>query len=185
MSENGGQDQNALIWIDLEMTGLNTETDLIIEAATIITDADLNILVEGPVLAVHQTDEIMASMDAWNTKTHNATGLVKRVQKSQLVEADVERQTIAFLEQHVAKNVSPMCGNSICQDRRFLARHMPELEAWFHYRNLDVSSVKELVQRWKPEILKGLKKKNTHRALDDIRESIEELKYYRTRFFQV
>ena len=185
MSEKGAQDQNALIWIDLEMTGLNTETDLIIEAATIITDANLNIIAEGPVLAVHQTDEIMASMDAWNTKTHNATGLVKRVQKSQLVEADVERQTIAFLEQHVAKNASPMCGNSICQDRRFLARHMPELEAWFHYRNLDVSSVKELVQRWKPEILKGLKKKNTHKALDDIRESIEELKYYRTRFFQV
>ncbi len=185
MSENGGQDQNALIWIDLEMTGLNTEADLIIEVATIITDANLNIIAEGPVLAVHQDDEIMTSMDEWNTKTHNATGLVKRVRQSQLVEVDAEKQTIAFLKQHVAKNVSPMCGNSICQDRRFLARHMPELEAWFHYRNLDVSSIKELMQRWKPELLKGFKKQNTHKAIDDIRESIEELKYYRSCFFQV
>lgn len=183
MSENGGQDQNALIWIDLEMTGLNTETDLIIEAATIITDADLNIIAEGPVLAVHQTDEIMASMDAWNTKTHNATGLVKRVQKSQLVEADVERQTIAFLEQHVAKNVSPMCGNSICQDRRFLARQMPLLEAFFHYRNLDVSTLKILASSWAPEIAKGFNKESNHRALADIRDSIAELIYYREMLF--
>lgn len=184
MSGNGGQDQNALIWIDLEMTGLNTESDLIIEVATIVTDHELNIIAEGPVLAVHQTEEVMNGMDDWNTKTHNATGLVERVKKSQLVEADVEKQTIEFLKQHVAKNTSPMCGNSICQDRRFLAKHMPDLEAWFHYRNLDVSSIKELMARWKPELLNGFKKKNTHKALDDIRESIDELKYYRGCFFQ-
>jgi oligoribonuclease len=176
------QDANALIWIDLEMTGLDSTNDLIIEVATIVTDSDLNIVAEGPVLAVHQSDEVLAGMDEWNTNTHNKTGLVERVRASKLNEAEVERQTIAFLGEYVGKNRSPMCGNSICQDRRFLARYMPELEAYFHYRNLDVSSVKELAKRWKPEILPGFSKKNTHRALDDIRESVDELRYYRQHF---
>jgi oligoribonuclease len=176
------QDPNALIWIDLEMTGLDTDNDRIIEVATIITDAELNIIAEGPVLAVHQSDEMLNGMDEWNTKTHGKTGLTERVRASTLDEAEAERQTIAFLEQHVPKNRSPMCGNSICQDRRFLARTMPALEAYFHYRNLDVSSLKELAVRWKPEILPGFTKKNTHKALDDIQESIEELKYYREHF---
>lgn len=176
------QDPNALIWIDLEMTGLDTNNDRIIEVATIITDAELNIVAEGPVLAVHQGDEILDGMDEWNTKTHAKTGLTERVRASTLDEAEAERQTIAFLQQYVPKNKSPMCGNSICQDRRFLARSMPELEAYFHYRNLDVSSLKEMAARWKPEILPGFSKKNTHKALDDIRESIEELQYYREHF---
>lgn len=176
------QDPNALIWIDLEMTGLDTDNDRIIEVATIITDAELNIVAEGPVLAVHQSDDILNAMDEWNTKTHGKTGLTERVRASMLDEAEAERQTIAFLEQHVPKNKSPMCGNSICQDRRFLARTMPALEAYFHYRNLDVSSLKELAVRWKPDILPGFTKKNTHKALDDIQESIEELKYYREHF---
>ena len=176
------QDPNALIWIDLEMTGLDTDNDRIIEVATIITDADLNIVAEGPVLAVHQSDEILNGMDEWNTRTHGKTGLTERVRASRLDEAEAERQTIAFLEQYVSKNRSPMCGNSICQDRRFLARTMPALEAYFHYRNLDVSSLKELAVRWKPDILPGFTKKNTHKALDDIQESIEELKYYRDHF---
>ena len=176
------QDPNALIWIDLEMTGLDTDNDRIIEVATIITDAELNIVAEGPVLAVHQSDDILNGMDDWNTKTHGKTGLTERVRASTLNEAEAERQTIAFLEQHVAKNRSPMCGNSICQDRRFLARTMPALEAYFHYRNLDVSSLKELAVRWNPGILPGFSKKNTHKALDDIQESIEELKYYREHF---
>ena len=178
------QDPNALIWIDLEMTGLDTDNDRIIEVATIITDAQLNIVAEGPVLAVHQNDEVMNGMDEWNTKTHGKTGLTERVRESKLDEAEAERQTIAFLEQYVPKNKSPMCGNSICQDRRFLARTMPALEAYFHYRNLDVSSLKEMAVRWKPEILSGYTKKNTHKALDDIRESIEELQYYRENFIK-
>ena len=173
---------NNLIWIDLEMTGLDPVKDRIIEVATIVTDAELNIVAEGPVLAVHQPDEIMASMDEWNTRTHAKTGLTERVKASTIIEAEAERQTIEFLAQHVAKNKSPMCGNSICQDRRFLARCMPQLEDWFHYRNLDVSSVKELAVRWKPAIMAGFQKKNTHKAIDDIRESIEELKYYREHF---
>ena len=178
------QDPNALIWIDLEMTGLDTDKDRIIEVATIITDAQLNIVAEGPVLAVHQSDEVMNGMDEWNTKTHGKTGLTERVRESKLDEAEAERQTIAFLERYVPKNKSPMCGNSICQDRRFLARTMPALEAYFHYRNLDVSSLKEMAVRWKPEILSGYTKKNTHKALDDIRESIEELQYYRENFIK-
>lgn len=178
------QDANALIWIDLEMTGLDPMNDLIIEVATIVTDSELNIVAEGPVLAVHQSDEVLAGMDEWNTSTHTKTGLVERVRASMLDEAEVQRQTIAFLGEHVGKNRSPMCGNSICQDRRFLARYMPELEAYFHYRNLDVSSVKELAKRWKPQILPGFSKKNTHRALDDIRESVDELKYYRQHFLE-
>jgi oligoribonuclease len=178
------QDPNALIWIDLEMTGLSTETDLIIEVATIVTDAQLNIVAEGPILAVHQSDAVLNGMDEWNTNTHNKTGLVQRVKDSTLDEAAVSQQTIAFLQEYVGKNKSPMCGNSICQDRRFLARYMPELESYFHYRNLDVSSLKELIRRWKPELLPGFSKKNTHKAIDDIRESIEELKYYREHFLK-
>ncbi len=176
------QDPNALIWIDLEMTGLDTDNDKIIEVATIITDSQLQIIAEGPVLALHQSDEILNGMDEWNTKTHGKTGLTARVKASSLVESAVEQQTIEFLEQYVPKGKSPMCGNSICQDRRFLARTMPALEAFFHYRNLDVSSIKEIAKRWKPGILPGFTKKNTHKALDDIRESIEELKYYREHF---
>ncbi len=176
------QDPNALIWIDLEMTGLDTDNDKIIEVATIITDSQLQIIAEGPVLALHQSDEILNGMDEWNTKTHGKTGLTDRVKASSLVESAVEQQTIEFLEQYVPKGKSPMCGNSICQDRRFLARTMPALEAFFHYRNLDVSSIKEIAKRWKPGILPGFTKKNTHKALDDIRESIEELKYYREHF---
>ncbi len=180
---NGGQDSNALIWIDLEMTGLSPETDRIIEVATIITDSELNIVAEGPVLAVHQSDAMLAGMDEWNQRTHAGTGLIERVKQSTYSEADAERLTLEFLQNHVPKNKSPMCGNSICQDRRFLARTMPQLEAWFHYRNLDVSSIKELVRRWKPVLCNGVVKKNTHKAIDDIRESIEELKYYREHFF--
>lgn len=182
-SPNGAQDGNALIWIDMEMTGLNPDTDRIIEVATIVTDSELNVLAEGPVLAVHQSDAVLAAMDDWNQRTHAATGLIERVKQSTHTEADVERLTLEFLQKYVPRNKSPMCGNSICQDRRFLARGMPQLEAWFHYRNLDVSSIKELVKRWKPNLCGGLVKKNTHKALDDIRESIEELKYYREHFF--
>jgi oligoribonuclease len=173
---------NNLIWIDLEMTGLDPDKDRIIEVATVVTDAELNILAEGPVLAVHQTDAVLAGMDEWNTRTHGKTGLTERVKASTHDEAEVERLTLEFLAPYVARGKSPMCGNSICQDRRFLARHMPQLEAWFHYRNLDVSSIKELAVRWKPAIMAGFQKKNTHKALDDIRESIEELKYYREHF---
>jgi oligoribonuclease len=177
------QDLKALIWIDLEMTGLNPDSDRIIEIATIVTDAKLNIVAEGPVLAVHQSDAVLEGMDAWNTRTHAATGLTERVKISGLSEADVEKDSIKFLKQYLPKNKSPMCGNTICQDRRFLARHMPELEEFFHYRNIDVSSIKELVQRWQPDLLKGFEKKNTHKALDDIRESIDELKFYREKVF--
>ena len=179
---NGSQNTNGLIWIDLEMTGLNPDTDRIIEVAIVITDSQLNTLAEGPVLTVHQPDSVLDGMDEWNKRTHRDTGLIERVKASTLSEAEAEKQTLAFIQQHVPKNKSPMCGNSICQDRRFLARLMPELEAWFHYRNLDVSSIKELVCRWKPELVNGFVKKNTHKALDDIRESIEELKYYREHF---
>ncbi|MEE8482935.1 MAG: oligoribonuclease [Acidiferrobacterales bacterium] len=173
------QDPNALIWIDLEMTGLDTDNDRIIEVATIVTDSQLQIIAEGPVLAVHQSNELLDGMDEWNTKTHGKTGLTERVKASTLSESEAEQQTIEFLEQFISKGKSPMCGNSICQDRRFLARTMPTLEAFFHYRNLDVSSFKEIAKRWKPEILAGFNKKNTHKALDDIHESIEELVYYR------
>jgi len=177
-------DNNALIWIDLEMTGLFPDKDSIIEVATIITDANLEIVAEGPVIAVHQPDSVLAAMDEWNTKTHGKNGLTERVKQSKIDEAEAERLTIEFLEQHVIKGASPMCGNSICQDRRFLARLMPDLEAYFHYRNLDVSSVKELAKRWRPDICNGFKKKNTHKALDDIRESIDELKFFRECFIK-
>ncbi len=173
-----------LIWIDLEMTGLIPESDRIIEIATIMTDSDLNILEEGPVVAIHQPDSILEGMDEWNTTHHNRSGLVKRVQESHYSAADAQRITIEFLEKWVDAGVSPMSGNSICQDRRFLARYMPELEAYFHYRNLDVSSVKELAKRWAPAVLEGVKKEGLHLALSDIRDSINELRHYRQTFFR-
>jgi len=174
-----------LIWIDLEMTGLNPEQDRIIEIATLVTDANLNILAEGPVFAVHQSDAQLALMDDWNVKTHTNSGLVQRVKASQYSDGDAERETIAFLQQWVPANSSPICGNSIGQDRRFLFKYMPELEAYFHYRYLDVSTLKELARRWKPEILPGFKKQGTHQAMDDIRESVAELAYYREHFIQL
>ncbi len=173
-----------LIWIDLEMTGLFPNDDVIIEIATIVTDSQLNILAEGPMLAIHQSDERLDGMDEWNTNQHGGSGLTERVRQSTITEAEAERQTIEFLKQWVPAGKSPMAGNSICQDRRFLANYMPDLERYFHYRNLDVSSVKELARRWKPEALEGFKKSGAHLALDDIRDSINELKHYRTRFFQ-
>jgi len=179
------QDANNLIWIDLEMTGLDTLNDMIIEIATIVTDANLNIIAEGPVLAIHQSDEVLNGMDEWNTRQHGKSGLMERVKNSQVTEQEAERQTIEFLQQHVPKGKSPMCGNSICQDRRFMARCMPELEAYFHYRNLDVSTLKELVSRWAPGIASGLTKNNNHLALDDIKDSIAELSYYRDHFIRL
>ncbi|MFC0141282.1 oligoribonuclease [Erwinia mallotivora] len=173
-----------LIWIDLEMTGLDPERDRIIEIATLVTDADLNILAEGPVFAVHQSDSQLALMDEWNVKTHTSSGLVARVKASEYDDRAAELATIEFLKQWVPANSSPICGNSIGQDRRFLFKYMPELEAWFHYRYLDVSTLKELARRWKPEILAGFKKQGTHQAMDDIRESVAELAYYREHFIQ-
>ena len=178
------QDVNNLIWIDLEMTGLDTTADFIIEIATVITDSQLNILAEGPVLAIHQSDEILNGMDEWNTKQHGNSGLTERVRKNTLTEQDAERITIEFLAHHVPKNTSPICGNSICQDRRFLARCMPELESYFHYRNLDVSTVKELARRWSPTVAAGFNKSSTHLALDDTKDSIRELQYYREQLFK-
>jgi len=178
------QDDSNLIWIDLEMTGLDTQNDLIIEIATIVTDSKLNTLAEGPVIAIHQEKAIMEKMDAWNTKQHGNSGLVKRVLQSSVTEADAQARTIEFLEAYVAKGKSPMCGNSICQDRRFMARCMPTLEAFFHYRNLDVSTIKELAKRWAPDIYKANKKESKHLALDDIKDSIQELQYYREHFFK-
>ena len=169
-----------LIWIDLEMTGLSPVSDRIIEIATLVTDPDLNIIAEGPNLAIRQTDEILKAMDEWNQTHHGATGLIQKVKNSSISEIDAEVETLEFLGRYSKKNTSPMCGNSICQDRRFLANYMPNLEAFFHYRNLDVSSLKELARRWKPEILEGINKKSRHAAMDDIRDSVEELAYYRT-----
>ncbi|MBK6757764.1 MAG: oligoribonuclease [Moraxellaceae bacterium] len=174
-----------LIWIDLEMTGLDPDSDRIIEIATIVTDAHLNILAEGPVHAIHQKDIILNGMDEWNTRQHGKSGLVERVRRSTVTEAEAEAQTIEFLSRFVDPKKSPMCGNSICQDRRFMHRTMPKLEAFFHYRNLDVSTVKELARRWRPEILQGMSKESTHLALNDIRDSINELRYYREYFFRV
>ena len=178
------QDSQHLIWIDLEMTGLNPDSDLIIEIATIVTDKDLNILAQGPVIAVHQSDEALAAMDDWNQLHHGRSGLIERVKASTIDAAEAERLTIAFLKQWVPANTSPICGNSIGQDRRFLVRYMPELEAYFHYRNIDVSTLKELAARWAPALKDGFKKETKHQALDDIIESIEELRYYREHFIK-
>lgn len=177
--------ENNLIWIDLEMTGLDPERDRIIEIATLVTDAHLNVLAEGPTLAVHQPDSQLALMDDWNVRTHTGSGLVDRVKASTYDENAAAQETIAFLRQWVPEGKSPICGNSVGQDRRFLFRYMPELESYFHYRYLDVSTLKELARRWKPEILTGFKKQNTHQALDDIRESVSELAYYREHFIQL
>lgn len=174
-----------LIWIDLEMTGLDTDNDKIIEIATIITDDSLNILAEGPVLAIHQPDIVLNAMDEWCTRQHGQSGLTERVRRSRLTVQDAEQQTLEFLRKWVNPKVSPMCGNSICQDRRFMHRLMPELEQYFHYRNLDVSSVKELAKRWRPEIMQDLSKQASHLALDDIKDSIRELRYYREYFFRI
>lgn len=176
---------NNLIWVDLEMTGLNPDTDKILEIATIVTDSQLNTLAEGPVLAIHQSDEILAGMDEWNTLHHNRSGLVKRVQASTVDEHEATLQTIEFLEPWIKAGKSPMCGNSIGQDRRFMARHMPVLERFFHYRNIDVSTIKELARRWHPEMLEGFTKTGSHQALEDIRESIDELKHYQQHFFKI
>jgi oligoribonuclease len=177
-------DEDNLIWIDLEMTGLEPQQDQIIEIATVVTDANLALLAQGPVIAIHQPDEIMNSMDAWNTSHHGESGLTSRVRQSNSSMADAEQETLEFLRNHVHSGKSPMCGNSICQDRRFMARLMPELEAFFHYRNLDVSTLKELARLWKPELVGGFVKKGAHLALDDILESIDELKYYRACFIR-
>jgi len=179
------KDSLNLIWIDLEMTGLDTEQDVIIEIATIVTDKDLNVLGEGPIMAIHQPDALLDGMDEWNTRQHGQSGLTERVRNSATSMAEAEQNTIEFLEQFVDAGVSPMCGNSICQDRRFLSRQMPKLEAFFHYRNLDVSSVKEIAKRWRPELLKGFKKQGSHLAMDDIKDSIAELSYYREVFFEM
>jgi oligoribonuclease len=174
-----------LVWIDMEMTGLDPDNDRIIEVAAVVTDANLNVLAEGPVIAVHQSDATLDKMDAWNKGTHGRSGLIDRVKASTIDEAQAEAQLIAFLKQWVPANKSPMCGNSICQDRRFMARGMPKLEAFFHYRNLDVSTLKELCRRWKPELASGFKKAQKHTALADIIESIEELRYYREHFIKL
>jgi oligoribonuclease len=174
-----------LVWIDLEMTGLDPQLDWIIEIATVVTDSQLNVIAEGPVLAVHRSDALLDRMDEWNRRTHGESGLIERVRKSSLTGAEAERMTLDFLHQHAEPGASPMCGNSICQDRRFLAREMPVLEKFFHYRNLDVSTLKELARRWAPEVLAGLQKTSKHLALDDIRESIDELRHYRRMMFRL
>jgi oligoribonuclease len=179
------QNASNLVWVDMEMTGLDPDGDVVIEIATIVTDTDLNTLAEGPVIAVHQSDDRLAGMDEWNTTHHTRSGLVDRVKASQYDEQQTARETMAFLEQWVPSGASPMCGNTICQDRRFMARHLPGLEAYFHYRNLDVSTLKILMQRWRPELESGFTKTGTHLALDDIRESINEMLYYREHFLKL
>jgi len=185
---NGGKklrNEMNLIWVDLEMTGLDPETDRIIEVAVVVTDADLNVLAEGPVYAIHQSDAVLNGMDAWNKGTHGRSGLIDRVKASNITEAMAEDALIDFLIDYVPRGKSPMCGNTICQDRRFMAKTMPRLEAFFHYRNLDVSTLKELARRWKPELIDGFKKQQKHTALADIMESIDELKYYREHFIRI
>jgi oligoribonuclease len=174
-----------LIWVDMEMTGLDPDNDRIIEVAVVVTDPHLNVLAEGPVFAIHQSDQTLDAMDAWNKGTHGRSGLIERVRASTVSEADAELALIAFLKSFVPAGKSPMCGNSICQDRRFMARYMPKLEAFFHYRNLDVSTLKELCRRWKPELASGFKKHQKHTALADIVESVEELRYYREHFIKL
>jgi oligoribonuclease len=178
-------DVDNLVWIDLEMTGLDPGRDRILEIATVVTDKQLNVLAEGPVIAIHQDDATLAAMDEWNTRQHGGSGLVERVRQTRVDEAEAELATLAFLLRHAEPGASPMCGNSICQDRRFLARWMPKLEVFFHYRNLDVSTIKELARRWAPEVANGFRKESRHLALDDIRDSIEELQYYRERLFRL
>lgn len=178
------QDNNNLIWIDMEMSGLSPNNDRIIEVALVVTDSQLNVIAEAPVLVVSQPEAVLEGMDSWNKSTHAKSGLIDKVRISILAEAEVEARMIAFLEEHVPAGISPMCGNSICQDRRFLARWMPQLEGYFHYRNLDVSTLKELVKRWKPEILAGLAKQSKHEALADIYDSIIEMRYYREHFIK-
>jgi len=185
MSQTPVVNSDNLIWIDLEMTGLEPASDVIIEIATIITDKALNILAEGPMLAVHQSDVLLDGMDEWCTNQHGKSGLTQRVKDSKITDAEAEKQTIAFLEQWVPAGKSPMCGNSICQDRRFLANYMPELEEFFHYRNLDVSTLKELAARWAPDVAKGFKKESSHLAMDDIKDSIDELVYYREHVLKI
>jgi oligoribonuclease len=178
-------DATNLIWIDLEMTGLDTQNDRIIEIATIVTDANLRPLAEGPVIAIHQPQEILNGMDEWNQRQHGQSGLIERVQGSVYDEAGAEAETLEFLSLYVPQGASPMCGNSICQDRRFLARAMPRLEAYFHYRNLDVSTLKELANRWAPSLMEGFSKAGMHLALEDIRDSIAELRFYRDHFLRL
>ncbi len=178
------QDNGNLIWIDMEMSGLSSDRDCIIEVALVVTDSQLNVVAEAPVLVVHQSDAVLDGMDNWNKSTHGKSGLIDKIKASTLTETEVEARMLAFLQQHVPAGISPMCGNSICQDRRFLARSMPQLEAYFHYRNLDVSTLKELVKRWKPEIAAGLTKQSKHEALADIYDSIVEMKYYREHFLR-
>ena len=179
------QNDSNLIWVDMEMTGLNPDEDVVIEIATIITDTELNNLAEGPVIALHQSDAVLDGMDEWNTTHHTRSGLVDRVKASKYDEQLATQETTAFLEQWVPKGISPMCGNTICQDRRFMVRHLPQLEAYFHYRNLDVTTLKILMQRWRPELESGFHKTATHQALDDIRESIDEMRYYREHFLKL
>jgi oligoribonuclease len=179
------QDPNRLIWIDMEMSGLDPERDKVLEVAVVITDGDLNTVAEAPVFVVHQGDDVLAAMDDWNQKTHAKSGLVDRVKASVLSERDVEDRMVAFLGDYVPPKISPMCGNSVHQDRRFMARHLPRLEEFFHYRNLDVSTLKELARRWKPQLLDGLTKHGKHEALADIHESIDELRYYREHFIRL
>lgn len=176
------QDNTRLIWVDLEMSGLSPDTDRILEVAMVVTDPQLEVVAEGPVLVVHQPDAVLDGMDSWNRATHARSGLTERVKASTLDEATVQERMLAFLREHIGAGVSPMCGNSVCQDRRFLARHMPALQDYFHYRNLDVSTLKELAKRWKPQIMAGFQKQGKHEALADIYESIDELRYYRQHF---
>lgn len=188
MTENTTQnkvprDDNRLIWLDMEMTGLNPLADKVLELAIVVTDAYLNTIAEAPVLVVHQSDEVLAGMDAWNTSTHGRSGLTEKVRASTLSEQDVTAHMLEFLKAYIGPNKSPMCGNSICQDRRFMAQHMPELEKYFHYRNLDVSTLKELARRWQPKVYDGFKKATKHTALADVYESIDELKHYREFLF--
>ncbi|MFT3733915.1 MAG: oligoribonuclease [Rhodocyclaceae bacterium] len=179
------QDQNYLVWLDMEMTGLEPDRDRVIEVAMIVTDAELNTIAESPVIAVHQPDAVLDGMDEWNKNTHGRSGLIDRVKASTLDDAAAEQTLLEWMKQYVPSRTSPMCGNTICQDRRFMARWMPQLEAYFHYRNLDVSTLKELARRWSPEVFKGVQKRGAHTALADIQESIEELRHYRAHFLRL